>query len=70
MPIMLVFFLYHMPAGLTLYWTVSNIFSIAQSVVTKRLIAKHKEEHAARMGVGDGNKQGNVAVETSSTTVR
>lgn len=30
MPILMLIFLYNLPAGLTLYWTVSQIFSIAQ----------------------------------------
>ncbi|MEI7011200.1 membrane protein insertase YidC [Leptospira licerasiae] len=34
MPVMMVFFLWSMPSGLTLYWTVTNILSIAQQWVT------------------------------------
>ena len=30
MPIVMLFFFYNLPSGLTLYWTVSQIFSIAQ----------------------------------------
>ncbi|TGK03000.1 membrane protein insertase YidC [Leptospira langatensis] len=34
MPVMMVFFLWNMPSGLTLYWTVTNVLSIAQQWVT------------------------------------
>ena len=30
MPVIMLVFLYNLPSGLTLYWTVSQIFSIAQ----------------------------------------
>jgi len=35
MPIMMLFILYKMPAGLTLYWTGQNLLSILQTKVTK-----------------------------------
>ncbi|TGK07009.1 membrane protein insertase YidC [Leptospira semungkisensis] len=34
MPVMMVFFLWSMPSGLTLYWTVTNVLSIAQQWLT------------------------------------
>lgn len=37
MPLMFVVFLYSFSAGLTLYWTVQNLFSIAQMKLTKKL---------------------------------
>ena len=36
MPIVMLFFLYDLPSGLTLYWTVSNLFSILQLWLQKR----------------------------------
>lgn len=36
MPIVMLLFLYDLPSGLTLYWTVSNIFSIVQLWLQKR----------------------------------
>jgi YidC/Oxa1 family membrane protein insertase len=36
MPIVMLIFLYDLPSGLTLYWTVSNIFSIVQLWLQKR----------------------------------
>ena len=35
MPLMMVFFLYNFSAGLTLYWTVQNLLSIAQMKLTR-----------------------------------
>jgi YidC/Oxa1 family membrane protein insertase len=37
MPLVLLFVMYGMPAGLTLYWTTSNIMSIIQLVTTQKL---------------------------------
>ena len=36
MPVVMLFFLYDLPSGLTLYWTVSNLFSILQLWLQKR----------------------------------
>jgi YidC/Oxa1 family membrane protein insertase len=35
MPLMMVVFLYNFSAGLTLYWTVQNLLSIAQMKLTR-----------------------------------
>ena len=42
MPIMFAFILYHMPSGLTVYWTTSTIFSIIESLIIRRTIKKVK----------------------------
>ncbi len=42
MPIMFAFILYHMPSGLTVYWTTSTIFSIIESLVIRRSLKKVK----------------------------
>ncbi len=55
MPIMFVFFLYKLPSGLILYWIVSNIISIGQSVITKRIIAAHMAAHEAHKARGKGD---------------
>ncbi len=47
MPIVIVVFLYQLPSGLILYWTVSNVISIGQSYMTKRIIASHMAAHEA-----------------------
>ncbi|MBE6391833.1 MAG: membrane protein insertase YidC [Lentisphaerae bacterium] len=36
MPVVMLFFLYDLPSGLTLYWTISNLFSILQLWLQKR----------------------------------
>lgn len=46
MPFIMLFFLYNLPSGLTLYWTVSQIFSILQMRYSL-YIAKRDEEKSA-----------------------
>lgn len=41
MPVMFTIFMYNMPAGLMLYWTVQNVWTIGQTVLTKRYVATH-----------------------------
>jgi YidC/Oxa1 family membrane protein insertase len=47
MPLVMVFVLYNLPAALTLYWTVSQIFSIAQMLYQNKV--KAREEAARKM---------------------
>lgn len=42
MPIMFLFFGYTYPVGFTIYWTVSNIFSIVQQVFIRKMTNKNK----------------------------
>ncbi|MBE7445741.1 MAG: membrane protein insertase YidC [Planctomycetia bacterium] len=42
MPIMFAFILYHMPSGLTVYWTTSTIFSIIEGIIIRKTIKKIK----------------------------
>lgn len=37
MPVVMLFVLYSLPSGLTLYWTVSQIFSILQLYMTQKM---------------------------------
>jgi len=46
MPIIMLFMLYNLPSGLTLYWTVSQVFSILQ-MKYGLIIAKREEEKAS-----------------------
>lgn len=50
MPVMFGFILYQMPAGLMLYWVVSNVWAIGQSYFTKKIVKKEqaKYEQAAQ----------------------
>ncbi len=43
MPLIMLFFLYSLPSGLTLYWTVSQIFSILQLLITQKFDGKNDE---------------------------
>ena len=44
MPIMFFFMFYNAPAGLLLYWTVSNIIQMIQQVIINRLVKAKKSE--------------------------
>ena len=44
MPVMMLFMLYSLPAGLTLYWTVSQALAILQLVLQKRMDAGEKDK--------------------------
>ena len=44
MPVVMLFMLYGLPSGLTLYWTVSQVFSIVQMLINNR--SSKKEEQA------------------------
>lgn len=42
MPIMFAFILYHMPSGLTIYWTTSTLLSIIEGIVIRKSLKKIK----------------------------
>ncbi len=42
MPVMFAFILYHMPSGLTIYWTTSTVLSIVEGIVIRKTIKKIK----------------------------
>ena len=48
MPVVMLFFFYDLPSGLTLYWTVSNIFSIIQLRMQQRGSKKNGTAQAAK----------------------
>ena len=48
MPIMMGVFSITMPAGLGLYWTISNIFGIVQQVILTKYYRKKFEQEAAK----------------------
>lgn len=52
MPLVMLFILYTLPAALTLYWTVSQIFSIAQMLYQNKL----KQSEEARRKANEENK--------------
>ena len=49
MPVIMLFMLYNLPSGLTLYWTVSQIFSILQMKYGQK-VAEREEAKAAAAG--------------------
>jgi YidC/Oxa1 family membrane protein insertase len=40
MPLVFVFFIAHFPAGLVIYWLTTNLWTVGQGLVTRRLIPK------------------------------
>ncbi len=45
MPLIMLVFLYNLPSGLTLYWTVSQVISILQLLVTQHLDKKNNKKN-------------------------
>ncbi|HRG48107.1 MAG TPA: YidC/Oxa1 family membrane protein insertase, partial [Leptospiraceae bacterium] len=41
MPLIMLYFFWTMPSGVTLYWTIQNVLSIVQQTVTNRLGKKN-----------------------------
>jgi YidC/Oxa1 family membrane protein insertase len=67
MPIMFVVFGFNFPAGLTLYWTTSNLWTIVQQAMMLRLVP-HKELPTKASGKGKGDGKGNgKAIDTTAT---
>ncbi len=50
MPLFFLLFLYNMPAGLMLYWTVQNVWQIGHTVLTKRYVELHDRDNAQGKG--------------------
>lgn len=50
MPIMFTFILAWAPSGLVLYWFSNNLASVAQQVLTNRLLQRHEEEEGSKSG--------------------
>jgi len=44
MPLIFFFMFYSAPAGLILYWTVSNIFQIVQQVIINKMMAEKRNQ--------------------------
>ena len=53
MPIVMLFILYSLPAALTLYWTVSQIFSIAQMMYQNKLKKREDTIRQAQKSASD-----------------
>lgn len=50
MPLVFFFIFYSAPAGLILYWTVSNVFQMVQQVIINKMMNAKKAEMAAKKG--------------------
>jgi membrane protein insertase Oxa1/YidC/SpoIIIJ len=48
MPVVMLFMLYNLPAGLTLYWTVSQSLAILQLVIQKRMDSGEKNQNVKK----------------------
>ncbi|MCH5293176.1 MAG: membrane protein insertase YidC [Treponema sp.] len=48
MPIIFFFLFYNAPAGLILYWTISNFFQMGQQILINKMMAEKKAEIAAK----------------------
>ena len=51
MPLIFIFFCYSLPSGLSLYWTVQNLFSILQTKLTRMKDTTASEAPAAPVTV-------------------
>jgi YidC/Oxa1 family membrane protein insertase len=65
MPVVFVFVIAHFPAGLVLYWVTTNLWTVGQGLITRRLVPKtplptleKKSSRAPRSDDGDGGGNG------------
>jgi len=63
MPVVFVFFIARFPAGLVLYWVTTNLWTVGQGLITRRLIPKppapeKRTSRTPRQDEGDGDGNG------------
>ena len=65
MPLFFVFVIAHFPAGLVLYWVTTNLWTVGQGVITRRLVARTPapapERRSSRTPPKDDGTSGNGA---------
>jgi YidC/Oxa1 family membrane protein insertase len=66
MPVVFVFVIAHFPAGLVLYWVTTNLWTVGQGLITRRLVPKTKvppepEKRSSRTPPKDDGSSGNGA---------
>ena len=65
MPLVFVFVIAHFPAGLVLYWVTTNLWTVGQGLITRRLVAKTPapavERRSSRTPPKDDGSSGNGA---------
>jgi YidC/Oxa1 family membrane protein insertase len=63
MPLVFVFVIAHFPAGLVLYWVTTNLWTVGQGLITRRLVAKTPapvvERRSSRTPPKDDGSSGN-----------
>lgn len=55
MPVIMIFFFWSMPSGVTLYWTTQNFFSIAQQYYTNNFVELKKQKKEATVVIQSNN---------------
>jgi YidC/Oxa1 family membrane protein insertase len=62
MPIVFVFVIAHFPAGLVLYWVTTNLWTVGQGLITRRLVPKTPapalEKRTSRTPPREGGNEG------------
>ncbi len=65
MPLVFVFVIAHFPAGLVLYWVTTNLWTVGQGLITRRLVARtpapEPEKRTSRTPPRDDGTSGNGA---------
>src|SRR5439155_16326289 len=65
MPLVFVFIIARFPAGLVLYWVTTNLWTVGQGLITRRLVAKAPapvvEKRSSRTPPKDDGSSGNGA---------
>ncbi len=65
MPLVFVFVIAHFPAGLVLYWVTTNLWTVGQGLITRRLVARTPapapERRSSRTPPKDDGSSGNGA---------
>jgi YidC/Oxa1 family membrane protein insertase len=69
MPLFFVFIIARFPAGLVLYWVTTNLWTVGQGLITRRLVAKAPaptlERRSSRTPPKDDGSSGNGAISES-----
>ena len=72
MPLVFVFVIAHFPAGLVLYWVTTNLWTVGQGLITRRLVPKtlapgvEKKSSRTPRADGDGGSGGDGAKSASA----
>jgi YidC/Oxa1 family membrane protein insertase len=71
MPLVFVFVIAHFPAGLVLYWVTTNLWTVGQGLITRRLVPKTPvptvDKRSSRTPPKDDGSSGNGAKRNGGT---